>query len=84
MPTIAILSGVLFLLHQRTGDAKTDSRILITPLVARRWRVSDTETASANEAGGHPGRASPSGRAGDHRPQASSKVVLAGRAPDVP
>jgi diaminohydroxyphosphoribosylaminopyrimidine deaminase / 5-amino-6-(5-phosphoribosylamino)uracil reductase len=38
----------------------------------------------ANEASGRPGLASPSGRAGDHRRQASSKVVLAGRAPDVP
>jgi hypothetical protein len=38
----------------------------------------------ANETGGRPERASPTGRAGGHRRQASSYVVLAGRAPDVP
>jgi hypothetical protein len=38
----------------------------------------------ANEASGRPGLASPCGRAGDHRQQASSKVILAGRAPDAP
>ena len=37
-----------------------------------------------NEASGHRGRASPSGRAGGHRRQASTCVVLPGRAPDVP
>jgi hypothetical protein len=38
----------------------------------------------ANEARGHRGRASPSGRAGDRRRHASSNVVLAGRALLVP
>jgi hypothetical protein len=37
----------------------------------------------ANEASGHPGRASPSGRAGDHHRHAPSSVVLAGRAPEM-
>jgi hypothetical protein len=40
--------------------------------------------ALANEAGGRHERASPSGRAGDHRRQASSNVTLAGRAPACP
>jgi hypothetical protein len=40
--------------------------------------------ALANEASGHRGRASPSGRAGDHRRQAPSNVVLTGHAPNVP
>ena len=41
------------------------------------WRL-------ANEASARRGRASPSGPAGDHRRQAWSSVVLAGRALDVP
>ena len=40
--------------------------------------------ALANEASGHRGRASPSGRAGDHRRQAPSNVFLTGHAPNVP
>jgi hypothetical protein len=48
------------------------------------------ETAAAgrcaltNEAGGHRGRALRSGRAGDHRRQAPSNVVLTGHAPKCP
>jgi hypothetical protein len=40
--------------------------------------------ALANKGSGHRGWASPSGQAGDHRRQASSTVIFAGRAPDVP
>jgi hypothetical protein len=40
--------------------------------------------ALANKARGHPGRASPSGRAGDHRRHAGTRLVLTGHAPDVP
>jgi hypothetical protein len=40
--------------------------------------------ALANKGSGHHGRVSPSGQAGDHRRQASSTVILAGCAPDVP
>jgi hypothetical protein len=40
--------------------------------------------ALANRGSGHRGRASPTGQAGDHRRQASSTVIPAGRAPDVP
>jgi len=40
--------------------------------------------AACLRAGGLWGRASPSGRAGDHHRQASNNVALTGRAPDVP